>query len=69
MNKEFPLKTIISPKDDPKQALRISRFLMASAAYFICAVLCTFAYIAGFVTKEAYFGWLAAEIPQGHQLD
>ncbi len=60
MNKK--IKALIFPTDDPKQALRISRFLMASAAYFICAVLCTFAYIAGFVTKEAYFGWLAAAV-------
>ncbi len=62
MNKGFLLKTLIFPKDDPKQALRISRFLMASAAYFICAILCTFAYIAGFVTKEAFLGWSAAAV-------
>jgi len=62
MNKGFILKTLIFPKDDPKQALRISRFLMASAAYFICAILCTFAYIAGFVTKEAFLGWSAAAV-------
>lgn len=62
MNKGFLLKTLIFPEDDPKQALRISRFLMASSAYFICVFLCYFAYIAGFVTKEAFFGWLAAAV-------
>ena len=62
MNKEFILKTLIFPKDDPKQALRISRFLMALAAYVICVFLCYFAYVAGFVTSEAFFGWLAAAV-------
>lgn len=47
----------IIPKDDPKQALRIRRFLMAFAAYVICAFLCYFAYIAGFVKWEAIVGW------------
>ncbi|MHB8137799.1 MAG: PAS domain-containing protein [Smithellaceae bacterium] len=62
MKEGFLTKFLIVPKDDPKQALRISRFLMASAAYFICAILCTFAYVAGFVTKEAFLGWSAAAV-------
>lgn len=60
MNKR--IKALIFPKDDPKQALRISRFLMASSAYFICAVLCYFAYLAGFVTLGTFLGWLTVAI-------
>jgi diguanylate cyclase (GGDEF)-like protein/PAS domain S-box-containing protein len=60
MNKR--IKAIIFPTDDPKQALRISRFLMALSAYFICVFLCYFAYIAGFVTSEAFYGWVTAAV-------
>jgi len=53
----------IFPKDDPKQALRIRRFLMASAAYVISAILCYFAYFAGFLKWEALVGvWICASI-------
>jgi diguanylate cyclase (GGDEF)-like protein/PAS domain S-box-containing protein len=60
MNKK--IKALIFPTDDPKQALRFSRFLMAFSAYFICVFLCYFAYIAGFVTREAFFGWFATAV-------
>jgi diguanylate cyclase (GGDEF)-like protein/PAS domain S-box-containing protein len=52
----------VVPADDLQQALRIRRFLMAFSAYVICGILCYFAFLAGFVTSEAFFGWLTAAI-------
>jgi diguanylate cyclase (GGDEF)-like protein len=52
----------IFPKDDPKQALRIRRFLMAFSAYVICAFFCYFAYFAGVIEREVFFGWITGAI-------
>jgi diguanylate cyclase (GGDEF)-like protein len=52
----------ILPKDDPKQALRIRRFLMAFAAYVVCGFICYIAYLAGFVETGVFYGWLFSAI-------
>jgi diguanylate cyclase (GGDEF)-like protein/PAS domain S-box-containing protein len=48
----------IFPKNDPKQALRISRFFMAVAAYVLAASLDYFSYLAGFTEWKAIVGLL-----------
>jgi hypothetical protein len=48
----------IIPKDDPKQALRIRRFFMAAAAYFLWGFLGYISYLAGFVEWKAIAGLL-----------
>ena len=58
----YQLNFSIIPKDDPKQALRIRRFLMAFAAYVICGFLCYFAYLAGYVETKVFYGWLFSAI-------
>jgi diguanylate cyclase (GGDEF)-like protein len=60
MQKKSIAKFSIIPKDDPKQALRIRRFLMAFSAYVICAILCYFSYFAGFVEWKAFLVWVSA---------
>jgi two-component system, cell cycle sensor histidine kinase and response regulator CckA len=57
MQEKSTLNFSIIPVDDPKQALRLRRFFMASAAYIICAFLCYIAYLTGFVKWEAFVGW------------
>jgi hypothetical protein len=49
MQEKSSLNFSIIPGDDPKQALRLRRFFMASTAYIICALLCYIAYMTGFV--------------------
>jgi diguanylate cyclase len=48
----------IVPKDDPKQALRIRRFFMAAAAYFLWGFLGYISYLAGFVEWKVIAGLL-----------
>lgn len=52
----------IIPKDDPKQALRIRRFLMATIAYVFNTSLAYASYLAGITEWEAIF-WLLIIIP------
>jgi diguanylate cyclase (GGDEF)-like protein len=52
----------IIPKDDPKQALRIRRFFMATVAYVFNASLAYCSYVAGITEWEAIF-WLLIIIP------
>jgi diguanylate cyclase (GGDEF)-like protein/PAS domain S-box-containing protein len=62
MQKQSRFNFSIILGNNPKQALRTSRFLMAFSAYVICGFLCYFAYLAGFVETEAFYGWLTAAI-------
>jgi PAS domain S-box-containing protein len=48
----------IIPKDDPKQALRIRRFLMAFGAYALWCFLGYISYLSGFVEWKAVAGLL-----------
>jgi diguanylate cyclase len=52
----------IIPKDDPKQALRIRRFFMATIAYILNGSLAYASYLAGFTEWEAIY-WLLIIIP------
>lgn len=52
----------IIPKDDPKQALRIRRFFMATIAYIFNSSLAYVSYLAGVTEWEAIF-WLLIIIP------
>jgi diguanylate cyclase (GGDEF)-like protein len=49
----------IFPKDDRKQALRIRRFFMASAAYALCMSLAYVSYLSGFMEWECILGFLS----------
>ncbi|MGA3282154.1 MAG: hypothetical protein ABSD50_14370, partial [Smithella sp.] len=49
MKRKSLINFSIVPKDDPKQALRIRRFFMATAAYALCGFLGYISYLAGFV--------------------
>jgi len=48
----------IFPKDDPKQALRIRRFFMASIVYFLYVILAYSSYLAGVMEWQAIAGFL-----------
>ena len=59
--KAIPKFSII-PEDDPKQALRIRRFFMATIAYIFNSSLAYVSYLAGVTEWEAIF-WLLIIIP------
>ena len=48
------------PKDDPKQALRIRRFFMASTMYIFCPFLAYIAYLANIMEWPAIYGYIIA---------
>ncbi len=50
----------ILPKDDPKQALRIRRFFMASTMYVFCPFLAYVAYLANIMEWPAIYGYIIA---------
>jgi diguanylate cyclase (GGDEF)-like protein len=50
----------ILPKDDPKQALRIRRFFMASTMYIFCPFLAYIAYLANIMEWPAIYGYIIA---------
>jgi diguanylate cyclase (GGDEF)-like protein/PAS domain S-box-containing protein len=58
MKKKSLVNFSIVPKDNPKQALRIRRFFMATAAYALCGFLSYISYLAGFVEWKAIAGLL-----------
>jgi PAS domain S-box-containing protein len=58
MKKKALVNFSIVPKDDQKQALRIRRFFMATAAYALCGFLSYISYLAGFVEWKAIAGLL-----------
>ena len=58
MKKKALINFSIIPKDDPKQALRIRRFLMAAAAYALWGFLGYMSYLAGLVEWKAIAGLL-----------
>jgi len=60
----FSIDTIIHfsiiPQDDPKQALRLRRFFMASTLYVFCPSLAYVSYLAGIMEWTAIFGYIIA---------
>ncbi|HOW56651.1 MAG TPA: diguanylate cyclase [Smithellaceae bacterium] len=50
----------IIPQDDPKQALRLRRFFMASTLYIFCPSLAYVSYLAGIMEWQGIYGYLIA---------
>ena len=50
----------IIPQDDPKQALRLRRFFIASTLYIFCPSLAYVSYLAGIMEWQGIYGYLIA---------
>lgn len=50
----------ILPKDDPKQALRLRRFFMASTLYIFCPSLAYLSYLANIMELQAFYAYIIA---------